>query len=677
MADEQNQQTGAVQGGTSAQQSGSASASSPATVVGTNLNNAGSASSEKKENSVNDLLAMWASDDVVIGEKNAQVKPAQLETQPAPKPIEPQPVVKPVSVSGAVAPAFDDALVPTPTPRPVPTPEPILSSQVLVKQEPVVIAPLKPIAPLPVVSPAQPQVQSLPPRPVAPAPVLQPQPQVQSLPPRPVAPAPVLQPQPQAQSLPPRPVAPAPVLQPQPQAQSLPPRPVASAPVLTPQPLPQPPRPTPPAPPRPAPPTPVMPRPPPPQQPLPQSTPQPIPRPAQPVQAPKPAPTPSRPEPVKKIDNDAIEAELVDDDNDEDSALAAANILSSIKNKEETQDADDGEGFMAQFKELMQELNFSPAKILRIIGCIAVFIGLVYAIHLGWVAYGGALLEKIGLGNSTTTDNNPTQKTEENKNIPQAGTQNTIESGIAGSVQVGEGVATEPIQINDIGIKAGVVIGEAARAVTPFAKYITQFKLMENAYQVDINKLLNQSTDRRARFKSQLALMNALYKEANETLGEVQQEMDITNGELTKRTTEQNTTEKSFFEQMTALNGQVAEGLLSDFTRSAQQVVTLKARYRALQKLAALYTNGLPRFERRIRDLELNQEPLISGLKVYDVAGSDLELIVPVQDSGTTPRSTSSPVPTSSRPAIAPIISPQEFKDVSGGDYITQPGGGF
>ncbi len=740
MADEQSQQTGAVTGGDSTTASGGTAAPINTPIVPATTQSA-QQPSPKKENTVDDLLSMWASDDIAIGETNPQVKPAQLD-KPAPVVAVPTPAPEPALVV-----ATPSAAVPLP-PQPLPvvstapqiapslvTPTPIapLPPRPILQTVPVVptLAPQapRPVAPNPPVTVSAPTPSPLPPRPIAPTPTahqpLSPIPTSRPVPPpgpippkpnMPVAPtqsaAPIsVAPQP-PRPMPQTPVAPqAPVLA-QPQVAPMPPRPVQSTPV-TPQPprpvapaqpvfqpappVPQPPRPAPvvptpsvpvpprpqsgyPAsgsvePPRPQAPTPVAPQPPRPQTPPVAPAP---PRPVQPVQAPAPqaprpapAPMPARPEPVKKIDKqEAIEAEFIEEDDDA-SALAAADLLSSIKKKEDVPSIDDGEGFIAQVKELINELGITPAKIVRLIIYIAVFIGLVYAIHLAWVSYGGVILQKVGLGGS----NSQTEQTP--RPVPKQPTENTIDSGIAGSVQVGQGIAAEPIYITDIGVQAGIAIGEAARAVTPFAKYITQFKLLENAYQVDINKLLNQSTDRRARLKSQLLLMNQLYKEANETLGDVQQEIDITNSELTKRTAQQTTTETAFFAQMTALNGQVAEGLLSDFTRTAQQVVTLKARYRALQRLQTLYTNALPRFERRIRDLELNQEPLISGLKIYDVAGSDLELIVPVQDSGAPIRSSSSPIPTSGRTGIVPIISPQEFKDVSGTDYITAPGGGF
>ena len=70
--------------------------------------------------------------------------------------------------------------------------------------------------------------------------------------------------------------------------------------------------------------------------------------------------------------------------------------------------------------------------------------------------------------------------------------------------------------------------------------------------------------------------------------------------------------------------------------------------------------------------MELNEEALVSGIKVYDVKGSDLKLIVPINGAGEESERLSSPS------AAFPLIPINPLKaSPSGRDYITQPGGGF
>ena len=56
--------------------------------------------------------------------------------------------------------------------------------------------------------------------------------------------------------------------------------------------------------------------------------------------------------------------------------------------------------------------------------------------------------------------------------------------------------------------------------------------------------------------------------------------------------------------------------------------MTSKARYKAIGNMTHMYGQILRKMRVRIRDIELNREALITGVKVFDVKGSDLELIL-------------------------------------------------
>lgn len=686
-------------------------------------------SSAQKESRVEDLLNMWNEDEDVLGVSSIPVKPAEIDKPkpapapiPAPAPVAPQ-APQPVPPSAAPVPTAPPRPMPPPSPATAPAPSPIAPSPVPPGSAPAPApaAPPRPMpppaptaaprptfsptpapaaTPVPAPAPVAPQA----PRPVPPSPATAPAPS--PIAPRPVPPSPAPAPAPMA---PPRPMPPpAPTAAPR---QTFSPTPApAPTPVPAPAPVsPQAPRPVPPssaptpaAPPRPMPPpspapgpapSPIAPRPVPPSPasapmspPRPTPPPSPAPTPtAPPRPTPPPAPSAPRPAPAptpltqKAPAKDApIEAEVIEDD-EEKSNKAVADLLKSIK-KEEGDSADDGESFGAQFRELLAELNISPRKILKWLGCLVVLIGVIYGGFTVWTNYGAELLTKISGDSSDTPADTPSDETpatdETSKRPrPQSGVTTPVESGVPQSVSVGTGLATEPVVVPDTGIFSTVAVGQESVLATPFSYYVTQFKLLENAYGVDINQLLNQATDRRARYKAQLLLMNSLYAKANESLSEMLAEIDSLTAELTKHTEAQTTAEKNFFDEVAALNGPATDVLLEQFTNEAQRVISLRARVRALQRVATLYKNALPRFEARIRDLELNQEPLISGLKVYDVAGSDLQLVVPVTSSASTPSSASTTGGSNaSGKGIFPIVSPQEFAG-DGPDFITKPGG--
>jgi hypothetical protein len=120
---------------------------------------------------------------------------------------------------------------------------------------------------------------------------------------------------------------------------------------------------------------------------------------------------------------------------------------------------------------------------------------------------------------------------------------------------------------------------------------------------------------------------------------------------------------------LNALNAQTAQDILDTFIQTSQQVVDFRARFKALQKIAAFYEEGLPKLEARIRDMELNEEALVSGIKVYDVKGSDLQLILPVAGEAVKEEKLSS--------GVIPFIPAHPSQVGTEKDYITKPGGGF
>ena len=59
-----------------------------------------------------------------------------------------------------------------------------------------------------------------------------------------------------------------------------------------------------------------------------------------------------------------------------------------------------------------------------------------------------------------------------------------------------------------------------------------------------------------------------------------------------------------------------------------EQVVNIRAQYLARLKLVEYYELVLTSMERRINDIDLNEEALIKGIQVVEIAGSDLDLII-------------------------------------------------
>lgn len=537
---------------------------------------------------------------------------------------------------------------------PKPTPAPASVSVPPVAPQPLPQAPLPPLTPATVAPQPTPPLPS--PAPQPPTPPAAPQA------PRPNPPAPV-----QPPPMPHPPVPPTASL------------PVAPVPRPTPPPSPPVPRPTPPVPspaPRPVPPPPPAPRPTPPPTPSP-VPPSPRPGPARPTPPPMPAPAPRPgpssvppppppppPAPVKK----AIEGEVIEKKPTPPPVPAAASAAPKPTPKKEPSlpvvDDDDG-GFISNVKEILEELNIRPSSIFKLIGGL-IFVGfLIYGGLWGWNYY-----------NSKGTSKPKPTPIDQPVVVPGDAT------GVNGNATIGNIETISPSFIPDTGIQSVQVFAGKIETKTDIADYILLFQRMQNLYEVNVTQILDTAVDRRARLNSHLAQMKKIQDDAINMEQTIAAEMKKVQTDFNPHSKAQIDAEKNFFTQLNALSASSAEKVLDQFITESKEVVAYRAKFRALQTLDTYYLQALPKFARRIQDIQLNAEPLIAGLKIYDVAGSDLQLIVPVGQSSTTSGGlintnvssdlTSTPTATGHQTPTGLPIHPAEV--TTGRDFILGPG---
>lgn len=313
---------------------------------------------------------------------------------------------------------------------------------------------------------------------------------------------------------------------------------------------------------------------------------------------------------------------------------------------------EEDEGFGSQVNEFLRELNVSWGQIARILGCIVL---LVVAIFGGLYAY--------------RAYKNPSDKPTTEQ--PQETAVTSEQTGVVASQQVGEIRILPPEMVGDTGISATVSIGREFEGATDIAKYIMTFRRLQNAYGVNINDLLNKSTDRRGSLRGHLALLRKVYDEGVAEVQKIKDELATIKIQYDPQSKRQLEDDLNFFEQLNALNAKTSEDILADFIQVSQQVVSLRARFKALQRIQSFYEQGLPKLAVRIRDIELNEEPLVAGIKVFDVKGSDLQLIVPVVTDVPEVGSLQTP----SYPLIPTDVP--SYQNTAGKDFIKEPGGGF
>lgn len=319
---------------------------------------------------------------------------------------------------------------------------------------------------------------------------------------------------------------------------------------------------------------------------------------------------------------------------------------------------DEDSPFAEQLKEFFAELNVSKEQI------ISAVVGLVILTILGVGGY---------FGYRWYTNRPSSAPPSPATSAPPSATPEKGKSAVDATTTIGKEPHESLRFLGTTGLGSSAAVGSPAAASRPLAYYINAFKRFQNAYGTDVMALMNASKDRRARLKSHILLMRSLHQEGIRIVDEINLRLIDLQRQYEAQSLRQRTADTNFFEQFTALNGQTAQDNLEIFTDASEKVATLRAQFKALERARLLFDSGLPRLAARVQDLELNEDALVNGIKVYDVAGSDLNLIVQPRTQPVVPRDQSLGGTVNGFPLI-----PVHPADVSTGeDYITKPGGGF
>jgi hypothetical protein len=172
----------------------------------------------------------------------------------------------------------------------------------------------------------------------------------------------------------------------------------------------------------------------------------------------------------------------------------------------ELQSLPEKEGFGTQLDEFLQELNLSRRHIVYGIGCIVLLVVLI------WGGFAGYRFYKNRKKIEEPPPKPPTQISAQ-------------ETGIPASTQVGQPSVVSAI-VGDTGIASTISIGQTELVKTAFAYYIMTFRRLQNAYETNINDLLNQSTDRRARLHSHVAILKKLHADGTELFQKIKDEIE-------------------------------------------------------------------------------------------------------------------------------------------------------
>ncbi|MFT7183897.1 MAG: hypothetical protein ACI9QC_000222 [Oceanicoccus sp.] len=281
---------------------------------------------------------------------------------------------------------------------------------------------------------------------------------------------------------------------------------------------------------------------------------------------------------------------------------------------------DDGAGLM----DLLREANLSPRH-LRFCGggivIVLILIGFVFG-GLKFVDWLGERPEKVA--------NTPVVVEELLEDPDTKGTFTEVEDEIKytdGTIYAGL-LLGEEVTEEDPAVDAGELLGEELVSQDSLAIAITTFAELFDALQVDVNDLLDQSRDRQNTLDDYLGELKYLSYTGENELEDLRTITDNLSRQFTEVEAEKDLFELKFFDDLSDLDAYGATASLNEFVIRGEEVVNIRAQYLARLKLIEYYELVLTSMDRRITDIELNEEALVKGIQVVEIEGSDINLII-------------------------------------------------
>lgn len=158
--------------------------------------------------------------------------------------------------------------------------------------------------------------------------------------------------------------------------------------------------------------------------------------------------------------------------------------------------------------------------------------------------------------------------------------------------------------------------------------YLQVLNELQNGFETDINQLLDSSANRASTLEVHLRELNGLLAEAQFTYENLNEEADDIKVDFNKVTTQKEILEESFFVALEKLASNESNTILNDFIEVSRKQVVLKAGFNAITKISEMYDIAIRNTKARIKDIEANKQALVKGVKVVDIKGSDLDLII-------------------------------------------------
>jgi hypothetical protein len=324
---------------------------------------------------------------------------------------------------------------------------------------------------------------------------------------------------------------------------------------------------------------------------------------------------------LREFDQAGLEVAAMPESNElQERRKKTKNRLRELAEVGEPEDEENGEEAFEKeeggLMDLLKEANLSKRQVGFCCGGVLVLILVLGLTYSGWKAWGNWQA-------SHPVEETPVEETPEEQT---PGEETPVSSVPDASLSAGwmVGQTTEA----DGSTHLGEDLGEAASSQDELTQLIVDFSEMYQAMQVDVNQLLDQSTDRATALSEYEQNLNYLLYVGRQNQERLLSESEALEEQFAAIENQKETQEEIFFDRLRNLDAYASSAALNSFVADGQEALRLRAHYQARQKLLSYYQQVMVSLSARIEDIQLNEEALLKGIRVVDVEGSDIDLII-------------------------------------------------
>ncbi len=274
----------------------------------------------------------------------------------------------------------------------------------------------------------------------------------------------------------------------------------------------------------------------------------------------------------------------------------------------------------AEEESVFEELGITPFEIIKYI--------VVFLLLIGIFIWGSIRVFNIFFPSSDSIVKNPVVVVE-----PSTNTTNSTENSEDSSIQTIPSAATSVITTNtDVKVFSKSLplifeIHESQNVASNLSKYIRSYQRMKNVYNINIASFLDSSSDRETAYFQYVNEFETSLIDLKLNVNSLTKEIEYFTQAVNQAVVELDQSEKNFFNNVQDLNDANIDTSLNVFQNLSTKKNNLTSELKAREAIFARISQNLNALNSKLEAVKLNKDALLSGLKVVEVQGVDLNLI--------------------------------------------------